>query len=255
MRWIDSHNHLQFLPLDEVAEVLAAMAAVGIGQSVVNATSEADWEAVADLARRWPERVVPSFGIHPWQAGILADGWRDRLRELLLEFPQAGVGECGLDRGRNCPPMAQQRAVFDAQLRLGWSLGRTVTIHCGGAWGELVDALTTVGVAGKFLLHAYAGSLELARRLVPLGAYFSFSPLLWEGGRTRPIEVFRQLPLDRLLIESDAPQRPQQTAADGRSPMLLPTTGQILADALGIRATELAELTRANAMVCCSGLT
>jgi Tat protein secretion system quality control protein TatD with DNase activity len=67
--------------------------------------------------------------------------------------------------------------------------------------------------------------------------------------------VFRQLPLDRLLIESDAPQRPLQTAALGRSPMLLPTTGQVLADALGIRVAELAELTRANAMVCCAGLT
>ncbi|MEO0016831.1 MAG: hypothetical protein RLZZ522_114 [Verrucomicrobiota bacterium] len=230
MNWIDSHNHLQFLPPEETAAAVAAMAAAGVERAVVNATSEADWEAVAALAGRWPERLVPAFGVHPWRAAEVAGGWQKRLSEVLERHPLASVGECGLDRR-----VAGQRAVFEAQLRLARELGRTVTIHCVQAWGELWEALDAVGTPGNFLMHGYGGSLEFARRLLPLGAYFSFSPIL--GGRA--LSVFKQLPRERLLVESD-----------DRNPAALPTTGAVLAAALELTAEEVAGLTHANARTC-----
>ena len=230
VNWTDSHNHLQFFPPEEVAKTVAAMAAAGVGRAVVNATSEADWETVAALAERWPERLVPAFGVHPWRAAEVADGWQKRLREMLERHPLASVGECGLDRR-----VAGQRAVFEDQLRLARELGRPVTIHCVQAWGELWDALSAVTPSGNFLMHGYGGSLEFARRLVPLGAYFSFSPIL--GGRA--LSVFKQLPRERLLVESD-----------DRNPAALPQTGAALAAALELTAAEVAGLTHANACVC-----
>jgi TatD DNase family protein len=248
--WIDSHNHLQFLPPGEVPEVLAALAAAGVVRGVVNATSEQDWDAVAALAAAWPGRLVPAFGIHPWRAHELAAGWPGRLREMLEKHPLAGVGECGLDRRHAGAALALQRGVFEEQLRLARELCRTVSIHCVKAWGELLAALLAAG-PGKYLLHSYGGSLELARRLIPLGAWFSFSPNLGGPGRERALEVFRQLPRNRLLVESDAPQRAGQSAAAGRHPADLPATGKLLADALGLTVAEVAELTRHNAGECC----
>lgn len=253
MNWIDSHNHLHFLPPGEVAEVVAAMAAAGISQAVVNATAEADWGAVATLAASWPTLLRPAFGIHPWQIAELTAGWPERLRTILLDQPLASVGECGLDRRRGGADMPAQRAVFEIQLRLGRELGRTVSIHCVKAWGELLEAILTTGPPEKFLLHAYGGSLELARRFVRLGAYFSFSPNLWERDHPGVLAVFRQLPRERLLVESDAPQRPGQTVADGRNPASLPLTGKLLATALEMSVEELAELTCNNALACFGG--
>lgn len=250
MPWIDSHNHLHFLPPDELAGVMDALADAGVEQAVVNATTEADWEAVAELAKRWPERIVPAFGMHPWQVEDLAVGWQGRLRELLIATPQAGIGECGLDRLRGGAGMALQRAVLEDHLRLARELGRTVSIHCVKAWGELLNSLLATRPPEKFLLHSFAGTLDLAQRLVPLGAYFSFSPNHWEHGSARELEVFRQLPRERLLIESDAPRRPGQSAASGRSPVDLPVTGALLAEALGLPLAELAALTCRNAREC-----
>ena len=249
----DSHNHLQFFPPDEVAGVLAAMAEAGVTRCVVNATSEADWAAVAALAERWPERILPAFGVHPWWVAEVAAGWQGRLRDLLERNPLASVGECGLDRRRGHADLALQRAVFEDQLQLARDLGRAVSIHCVRAWSELLEALQATGPPPNFLMHSYGGSLELARRLVPLGAYFSVSANLLERGRDGVLDVFRQLPRDRLLVESDAPQRPCQAAADGRSPADLPATGNVLAEVLGMAVADLAELTGNNARECFGG--
>jgi TatD DNase family protein len=253
VNWTDSHNHLQFFPPDKVAGALAAMAAAGVTRSVVNATSEADWAAVAALAGRWPERVLPAFGVHPWWVPEVTAGWQERLRELLEKNPLASVGECGLDRRRGRADLGLQRAVFKDQLRLARDLGRTVSIHCVKAWGELLEALAATGPPLKFLMHSYGGSLEVARRLVPLGAYFSVSANLFERSREGVLDVFRQLPRDRLLVESDAPQRPGQAAIEGRSPADLPATGKVLAEALGMAVADLAALTENNARECWPG--
>jgi TatD DNase family protein len=249
VNWIDSHNHLQFLPPDEMAGVMEALVAAGVGRGVVNATSEADWAAVAALADAWPGRLMPAFGVHPWWVPEIGAGWQGRLRRILMDHPQAGVGECGLDRRQGSVAMEVQRAVFEDQLRLARELGRTVSIHCVKAWGELMDALMVAG-PGRFLMHSYGGSPELARRLIPLGAYFSYSPNLGERGREKSLAVFRQLPQERLLVESDAPQRAGQGAAAGRNPVALPETGRLLAEALGLAVEELAELTANNACEC-----
>lgn len=253
--WTDSHNHLQDPRLGEPAPVIAAMRAAGVGRCVVNATCEADWPAVEALALSYPDFITPAFGIHPWKAHTAADGWRERLALLLEKHPHSTVGECGLDRWVSSPLLDIQLPVFVDQLRLAREIRRPVTIHCLKAWGPLFEALLECPPP-RFLMHSFGGSIETARQLLPLGAYFSFSGHFLHPRKAAALDVFRQLPRDRILLETDAPDMlpPEETVSHPLPEMLnhpanLSAIGRALAAALGMDAAELAALTRANAEV------
>jgi TatD DNase family protein len=252
--WTDAHNHLQDPRLGEAAPVIAAMRAAGVERCVVNATRESDWPTVEALALAHPGFVSPAFGIHPWHAHTAADGWFGRLEVLLEKHPQASIGECGLDQWVASPPLEIQRPVFLAQLRLARGMNRPVTIHCLRAWGALFGVFSEEPPPPRFLMHSYGGSIETARRLLPLGARFSFSGHFLHERKAAAREVFRQLPRERILLETDAPDmRPPETIVTHplpenlNHPANLPAIGRALAAALGMSPDELATLTRANA--------
>lgn len=204
--WIDVHNHLQDPRLGEDAsELVAAMREAGVGRCIVNATGEHDWEAVARLAEAFPDFVVPAFGVHPWRAHEVRPGWQDRLKRWIETFPLASLGECGLDGWVAGPAMEVQVPVFRDQVLMARELGCPVTIHCLKAWGPLFEVLGEVGAPDRFLMHSFGGSVETARRLLRWGAWFSFSGYFLEPRKASVIEVFRQLPHDRILVETDAP--------------------------------------------------
>lgn len=255
--WTDAHNHLQDLRLGDPAPVIAALRAAGVERCVVNATCESDWPQVEALALAESDFVFPAFGIHPWQAHTATAGWQDRLAGLLEKHPQASLGECGLDQWVAAPPMAIQRPVFRDHLRLARNLKRPLTIHCLKAWGPLFEVFTEEPPPPGFLLHAFGGSIETARRLIPLGAWFSFSGHFLHARKSSLLEVFRQLPPARILLETDAPDmRPPDDHVTHplpgkiNHPANLPAIGRAFGAALGMSPTALAELTRNNAARC-----
>ncbi|RYD36479.1 MAG: TatD family deoxyribonuclease, partial [Verrucomicrobiaceae bacterium] len=203
--WIDSHNHLQDARLEDKQGIILAMRESGVERCVANATREEDWGAVRRLAEDHPEFSLPAYGIHPWQAHTATDGWQGRLRGLLSSGPRATVGEIGLDQWITRPDIGAQLPVFLDQLEIARELDRTATIHCLKAWEPLFDAFKQRPPPPRFLMHSFGGSIEVARRLLPLGAYFSFSGYFLQSRKAKVIDVFRQLPRDRILLETDAP--------------------------------------------------
>ncbi len=257
MAWTDAHNHLQDPRLGDAAPLIAAMRAAGVQRCVVNATREADWPAVEKLALEHPEFVLPAYGIHPWQAHSAEPGWQDRLATRLENHPLASLGECGLDQWVSSPPIEIQQPVFIDQLRLAREMERPLTIHCLKAWGLLFEAFAVAPPPDRFLMHSFGGSIETARRLIPLGAYFSFSGYFLHPRKSAVVDVFRQLPHERILLETDAPDmRPPDESIthplpeNHNHPANLPAIGQALAAALGMSPENLADLTRENARRC-----
>jgi len=251
--WIDAHNHLQDHRLGDATPVIDAMKRTGVTRCIVNATREADWTAVENLADAHPDFVTPAFGIHPWHAHTAAPSWRDRLAALLEKHPQASIGECGLDQWISELSVDIQRSVFTDQLHLARELDRPVTIHCLKAWGELFEVFKKTPPPPRFLMHSFGGSIEIARRLIPLGAYFSFSGYFLQPRKSAVLEVFRQFPQDRILLETDAPDMlpPQEfirhpLPGNHNHPANLAAIGHGLAEALGTTPTALADLTREN---------
>lgn len=257
LHWTDAHNHLQDPRLGDPGRVMAAMKAAGVTRCVVNATRESDWQNLGNLATCEPDFISPAFGIHPWQAHTATDGWQDRLKTLLEKHPRASIGECGLDHWISDPPMAIQLPVFIGQLRLAREMNRPLTIHCLKAWGALFDAFAEASPPARFLMHSFGGSIEIARRLIPLGGYFSFSGHFLHPRKSAILEVFSKLPHDRILLETDAPDMlppgeiiTHPLSENHNHPANLPSIGQALAAALGMTSEALAELTRDNARRC-----
>ena len=207
MTYFDSHNHLQDAWLaPHLPQVLETLEKIGIAGAVVNGTVDGDWEAVARLARERPW-VIPSYGVHPWRVKERTEHWEELLRARLDEG--AAVGEIGLDRWKEGFDPEDQEAVFRTQLRMAAERNVPATIHCLRAWGPLWEIVRTEPVpACGFLLHAYGGPVEMLEGFARRGAYFSFSGSFLAGPRRRKRETFREVPLERLLVETDAPAMP-----------------------------------------------
>lgn len=203
----DAHNHFQDPRLDAWRATLSHdLPALGLREMVVNGTCESDWPEVAALARAHPW-VRPAFGLHPWRVGERSHRWQTELERLLHDFPHAVVGETGLDRWIEAPDLDAQREAFLFQLDLATRLNRPLTVHCLRAFGWL-DELLRVAPAlptRGFLLHSYGGPAEMVPGFVERGAYFSISPYFFHERKRAQRELFQAVPLDRLLIETDAP--------------------------------------------------
>jgi TatD DNase family protein len=206
-RLYDAHNHLQdgrLAPYRE--EALAAARRQNVARMVVNGSCEGDWAEVLALAQRCPE-VIPSFGYHPWYVKERTARWQAVLVGFLDQVPSA-IGEIGLDRWVKGHDLAQQEEVFVWQLELAAERNLPVSIHCLQAWGRLFELMRD-GQRPKcgFVLHSFGGPDEMVGPLAELGAYFSLPGYFAHERKGRQRAAFRQVPPERLLIETDAPDQ------------------------------------------------
>lgn len=266
MIYYDAHNHLQDAWLTpHRRQVFDDLSTIPLHRAVVNGTAENDWAEVAALAA-CHRFIRPSYGLHPWNVGNASPHWRDALLRRLDADPSAAVGEIGLDRwileraraddsrlaGLRRAPLPEQLEAFTWQLALAAERNLPVTIHCIDAWGALAEALrATRRPTRGFLLHAYGGSVDMAREFATLGAYFSFNGYFLGARQAAKREVFKSIPLDRLLAETDAPAMPLPYEkrshslpgmADG-NPINHPANiGAVYSGLAELRAIEAAEL-------------
>ena len=247
----DAHNHLQDERLDGCrAAIMGGLPEMGLAEAVVNGSGEDDWADVAKLARDY-EWVRPAFGLHPWYVKERTSEWKTRLVEWLDKFPRAVVGEIGLDRWIENPDTEAQVECFRWQLELAAERSRPATVHCLRAWGLLDEVLRASRLPGAgFLLHSYGGPAEMIPGFVKLGAYFSLSPYFGHERKAAQLAVFAQVPLERLLAESDAPDmwppahlnRHPLSAADGGTinhPANLRVSYELLAKVRGMEVEAL----------------
>lgn len=228
----DAHNHLHdawLIPHRE--HVLADLKANGVQACVVNGSNEQDWREVRELCSSDTApgaqtestvslRLLPSFGLHPWEVGNRTTHWQSHLQHQLDSIPNAAIGEIGLDRwmlerarpddsrlaGLRRASLEEQIEVFRWQLTLAAERNLPASIHCLDAFGALHDVLESTPVPARgFLLHAYNGSSELAEAFTKLGAYFSFNGAFLDPRKARVRDTYARIRGDRLLVETDAP--------------------------------------------------
>jgi TatD DNase family protein len=249
----DAHNHLQ----DErfagrMEDILRDLPVLGITRCVVNGTCESDWPAVAALAKRF-NWIIPAFGLHPWFAKERSGRWFDALRNFLDETPRATVGEIGLDRWIKDHDIADQEKVFVAQLEAAAARHVAASVHCLKAWGHLEDVLRShKRPARGFLLHSFGGSAETARSLAKLGGYFSISGYFAHDRKAEQREIFKTIPIDRFLVETDAPDMLPppalitHPAEDANDPRNLPKIYKFAATLVGLPLDRFAKRVEAN---------
>jgi TatD DNase family protein len=246
--FFDSHCHLDhpLLSLD-LPGLIASARTAGVTGFLVPGVDPEGWQAIASLARRFPP-AFPAFGVHPMHAPLLSAAVLAQLQRLAPLA--AAIGEIGLDYALPAPCREIQQHAFRAQLRLAVQAGLPVLIHCRKAFPDLLAILKEEGVerAGG-VMHAFSGSLETARACVRLGLHISLAGSVTFQNAVRPPAVAAWVPLERLLLETDAPDlAPEPHRGGVNLPEYLLETAARVAAIRGISLEELARATTANAI-------
>jgi TatD DNase family protein len=255
---IDSHCHLQFPQFqDDRVQVLERAWEAGLSAIVLVGTdADASQQALA-LAEPEPN-LFATVGWHPHGASQFDDRDRLALRHLAQSPKAVAIGEIGLDFYRNLSPPEAQRAVFGQMLDMAGDLRLPVVIHSRGAEQETFSVLSGWAAQVKAqwpqgrplgVVHCFGGDLALALRYIQLGFLISIPGSVTYPNSDRLASVVAGLPLDRLLVETDAPYlTPQSMRPQRNEPsFLLETVGRI-AEIRAQTVREVAEQTSANAL-------
>lgn len=249
MTLIDAHCHLDAPALAaRLPEVIARARAADVVAVVCCGCDETGWPRVRELARRYPDFILPSFGLHPCYVAQRTAVWLTILERYVEEIP-SGVGEIGLDRAIPDRSDEAQEAVFVAQLRLARRLRRPVSLHCRRAWGRMLALLQAEGPfeAGG-MVHSYSGSAETIPFLEEMGLCVSFSGAITRGHNRRGRRAAVAVATDRLLVETDSPDlMPQGVVGACNEPANLTCVVETLAAIRQESAAALAERTTGNA--------
>ena len=253
--WLDSHCHVTADAFaEDRAEVLDRAASEGVEAfiGIGSGYGVASNARAVELAAADP-RVFATVGVHPHEAQELDDAGRDLLLGWLDEPGVVGVGECGLDYHYMNSPREVQRQVFAEQLALARQRDLPVSLHVRGeepdAFGEALDLWQAEGRGElRGVLHCYTGDLEFARRALDAGLDVSFSGILTFKQDRGLREVARALPLDRLLVETDAPLlAPEGYRGRRNEPARVTQVGRVLAETRDVPIEEVARHTTRNA--------
>jgi len=207
---IDSHCHLAEPDFDaERAQVLARAAANGVTAIVcVGATGPAadNARAVALAGRPGPVEIVAAVGIHPHHASTADEAAFATLTRLAGAPGVVAIGETGLDFHYDHSPRPAQRVAFARTVQLARTLGLPLVVHVREAHADAADILRAEGALPlDGVIHCFTGERDDARRYLALGLHVSVAGIVTFKGADRLRDAVRAVPLDRLLIETDAP--------------------------------------------------
>lgn len=246
---IDSHCHLDMFPAEERADLLARAQAAGVGQMVTIGTRLGQSKNVIKLAAE-NAGVWCTVGVHPNNAGEEDVPSAESIAGLTHHPKVIGIGESGLDYFYKRAGRAQQQASFRQHIRAARMAGLPLVIHARAADEDMAAILQAEWDSGgpyELLLHCFSSGRVLAEKAVALGGYVSFSGILTFPKSEEIREIARDLPADRLLVETDAPYlAPVPHRGKRNEPSYVADTARHLAEVRGLEFPALAELTTAN---------
>jgi len=246
---IDSHCHLDLeeFEADREAVIERARQAGVVHMITIGIDSVTSTRAIA-LAERHAD-ISASVGYHPHEAKSLTPQDLDRLKALARRPKVVGFGEIGLDFYRDHSPRPVQRRCFDDLLQIGLETGLPLIIHDRDAHEEILDHLIAADAGrNRGVIHCYSGDYELARRFLDLGFYLSIPGTITFPKADMLRDVVARVPLDVLLVETDAPfLAPVPRRGRRNEPALVEYTTTALAGIKGISPEDAGRITSANA--------
>jgi TatD DNase family protein len=246
---IDTHCHLDADPMGrDVPGVLARAAAAGVTAIVVPGVDLPTSAGAVALARERPQ-VLAAIGVHPDVVDAEKSVDLDGLDRLVRAGGVAAIGEVGLDRVGPGRDVEAQESALRGQVALARNHGLPLLVHCRAAFDRLVAILESFGPhpAGG-ILHAWNGSAEVADRLWRLGFLVGVGGVATRAEARRAGATLRAIPLDRMVLETDAPYIGTARSPKGRvEPADLPEVASALAALKGVTPDVVAAVTTANA--------
>lgn len=238
--------------------VLSRAAAAGVEYMLITGSSLDSTRAAIEFSQQHPTRLRATAGIHPHHASDFPDSDRDALRDLLLQPEVIAAGECGLDYFRNFSSHSEQERVFRLQLELACETHKPLFLHQRDAHDPFAAILQEyLPRANGGVAHCFTADLNIARTYLDLGLYIGITGWLCDERRGAELrDAVRYVPIDRLLLETDAPyllprslprNLQPKTHSRRNEPMLLPHVLQTLAAFRNESVATLAAATTHNA--------
>lgn len=249
--WIDSHCHLDGKRFDDDREAVIERAlAAGVTTMLAIGTGDGppDLDVAIRLAERYPF-MYASAGVHPHDASKWTDDCGPAMRERMRHPRVVALGEIGLDYHYDFSPREAQKRVFIEQMEIAAEAGKPILIHTREAWDDTFELLEMhwrpAGLPG--VMHCFTGGPSEAERSLALGFTISFSGIVTYPKAPEVREAALLTPLDRMLVETDAPYlAPVPLRGKRNEPAYVVQTGEALAALRGVAAEELARITSNN---------
>ncbi len=246
MSWIDVHTHLERLELSPDESLEEALAA-DVSQVITIGTGPEDWPTVLDLAARKFPVVGCTLGVHPHDAELFDLEAEAFIEKNVGQAHVVAVGEIGLDYYYDNAPRKLQRQVFERQMELAARAKLPVEIHTRDAEPDTAEVLKAFKGRVGGILHCFTSSWDLAKVALDCGFEISISGVVTFKNAGDLREVVRQLPLDRLTVETDAPfLAPVPHRGKKNRPAWVVHVAQTVADNKGIELPELQSQVEAN---------
>ncbi|MBC8536372.1 TatD family hydrolase [Feifania hominis] len=242
----DSHAHYcdeRFA--DDRDELLSSLPAHGISHVLTCPSTPEETAFSLELAHRYAH-VWAAAGIHCHECGAYGFDALEQIERYAADERCVAIGEIGLDYALEFHPRALQRDWFERQILLANRLGLPVIVHDREAHADTMELLHRHRPRG--VVHCYSGSAEMAKELLALGFYISFTGVITFKNARRAVEAAEVIPLDRLLIETDSPYlAPVPHRGERNDSTLVRLTCERLAEIKGVSFDEMARLTCRNA--------
>jgi TatD DNase family protein len=239
---IDSHCHFDHREFDrDRRDAWERARDAGVMAQVVPAITAVDWGRVKETCDDFPD-LYPAYGLHPMFCHVHRDDDLQGLRRWIEQEKPVAVGECGLDFYMDNPDRERQLELFEAQLDLAREFDLPVIIHARRAVEQVINCLhNRSGITG--VLHSYSGSLQQAGQLVEMGFLLGFGGPLTYPNASRLPQLVAKLPLESILLESDAPDQPDSRHRSQRNepaylPIIQRRMGEIRGESPDIIATQ-----------------
>ena len=248
MEIADSHAHLDMAEFDSDREEVVRRAWTGGVKALlcpIDLTAPESLPRILELKQEF-SWVSAAAGIHPHQAKDFSPSHLDTIRRLARTGKIAAVGEIGIDHHYNYSPAPVQDEAFRAQLRLAQELELPVVIHSRDAGEEILAAVEGEGFTRGGVLHCFTENRGTAERMIGLGFFISFSGILTYRNAHNLREIAAELPLEKILIETDSPYlvpQPLRGVKKRNEPLFVIETAKLLAVLKDRTLEEMASLT------------
>lgn len=246
---VDSHCHLDFPEFEaDRDDMIARAREAGVGLMVTISTRVRQFERIRAIAEAY-DNVFCTIGTHPHNAGEEAGIPADELIALSAHPKVVGIGEAGLDYHYDKAPRDLQAQGLRSHIEAARKTGLPLVIHARQADEDMAAILTeeTGKGAFPFILHCFSSGAELARVGVELGGYVSFSGILTFRNSQDIRDIAKDVPTDRLLVETDAPfLAPVPFRGKRNEPAFVANTAAVLAETIGVTSEDIARITTDN---------
>ncbi len=249
--FVDTHAHLTDSAFDaDRDDVIRFSKECLVNRIITSGFNIPSSKEAVNLANK-NDGIFASVGVYPENIYEINDDFESEISLLTKNKKVIAMGEIGLQYTQDMPQKEAQIQAFIRQLELADKLNLPIVIHCREAYGDIVSLLkehkNLLNCGGT--MHCYGGSAEVAKELIKLGLFISVGGVSTFKNAQRLKDVLKELPLQRMLLETDCPYlAPQPYRGRRNSPAFIPTIAQNLADLKGATVDEVARITTQNAV-------